>query len=302
MRIWLWLLVIFAGPACGQTERDDARLLAARLQSLQTVRGGSKPLAELPSHIPPPKEGLALTADFEHPTKAGLIPIFLINRSGHRAVLDSQDGDIFLKLEYHDSDGTWRRAQPHLYSWCGNSYHPLPPVPDGHFLMLEGSLPKEGPMETVRFRLYQSEASLQLASNTVMAHVSAELVRIAANDRMRVTEAGFDELAAIALGKIVLRNALDDLDLRGFAIWRLGQPRFGAAESLEVLRTVAAGSDRYSIMAQDTATRIESRQVIPAGGDFKGAAQRSWVFAMLYGILLLALGYALVGQVVRLRR
>ncbi len=45
--------------------------------------------------------GLALIADYEHPSK-GTIPVYLVNRSGEDISLSSQDGDVYLKLEYQD--------------------------------------------------------------------------------------------------------------------------------------------------------------------------------------------------------
>ena len=49
-------------------------------------------------------------------------PVYLINAGTNDVDLGAQDGDVYLKLEVMDAQGRWVRAQPHAFSWCGNSY------------------------------------------------------------------------------------------------------------------------------------------------------------------------------------
>ena len=79
--------------------------------------------AELPGHIKSVSGKVVLVADFTHKDTEGKIPVYLINGSEKSIKLMAQDGDVYLKLETRDEDGKWRRAQPHAFSWCGNSYY-----------------------------------------------------------------------------------------------------------------------------------------------------------------------------------
>src|SRR4051812_9035683 len=61
--------------------------------------GEPQEVAALPAHIKAPHTGLALMADFDHQIEAGTVPVYLINKSGKDIVLETQDGDPYLKLE-----------------------------------------------------------------------------------------------------------------------------------------------------------------------------------------------------------
>src|SRR6187402_561751 len=80
-----------------------------------------KLLADLPKHILPIQDKLALIADFQN-RKNGLVSLYLINATKADVVIPTQDGDLYCKRTAQDADGTWRRCDSHQYSDCGNSY------------------------------------------------------------------------------------------------------------------------------------------------------------------------------------
>lgn len=205
-------------------------------------------VSELPDYIKAPASRLALVADFDHSTK-GAIPVYLINRSGKDIRLMSQDGDVYLKLEYQDSSGAWKRAQPHAYSWCGNSYVPLPLLRNDCFIIVEGYQPAQGESAAVRFRFY---GDLDLASNVGQGLIRREDVQRAENDAMAVRRGDFAFVSSVARGERILQNTMDHLrNLRSVAILELGQGRFDRAKSEEVLREIVASKDEpYGQLAQ----------------------------------------------------
>lgn len=114
----------------------------------------SKPIAnvELPKHVSAPKGKLTLYADYHNADK-GKIPLYLVNRTTKEVSLNAQDHDIYVKLERKKEDGSWERVQPHVYSWCGNSYYPVT-LASGHHFAFSGYFPPNGTAAQVRYRSY----------------------------------------------------------------------------------------------------------------------------------------------------
>ena len=210
---------------------------------------GGANVSGLPSHIKPPDSGLTLIADYDHAT-AGTVPVYLINRSGKNISLKSQDGDVYLKLEYQDPDGHWQRAQPHGYSWCGNSYFNPPLIHSDHFIIIKGYQPSQGQSAKVRFRLFGQQ--IELASNVGHGLVRLEDIHKAQNDAMAVNSGDFAFVESVARGKLVLHNTMDHMkDLRQVAIRQLGSGKFDRTNAEAVLRDIVAlKEDPYGQLAQ----------------------------------------------------
>lgn len=196
--------------------------------------------AELPGHIKSVSGKVVLVADFTHKDTEGKIPVYLINGSEKSIKLMAQDGDVYLKLETRDDGGKWRRAQPHAFSWCGNSYMNSPELTAGHFMKITGYQPakgKPGKQRKIRYALYQRD--LYLTTKPGMGVVLEKDIDLASRDAMAVDWGSFEFVSQVALGEIVLKNEMDHIkDLQASAIYKLGELSFDKAKSLEVLKKV----------------------------------------------------------------
>lgn len=123
--------------------------------SFRCYAGLSQANANLPAHVKAGPGKLTLFADFTHPEKRG-IPLYLINRTDKKIRFESQDGDVYIKLERQTSGGRWERAQAHQHSDCGNSYGRELLLPGMHFRM-HGYQPDHGEPAKVRYTSYGSE-------------------------------------------------------------------------------------------------------------------------------------------------
>jgi len=207
-----------------------------------TEKTVGQPLAQLPAHIEAPAGKLTLFADFDHAGKT--VPVYLVNRTGRPVQLSSQDGSVYLKLEYRGEDTKWRRAQPHAYSWCGNSYFFRPKLADQTYTLLKGQRYEKGERATVRYRLYQSNAELAIHSNVGVGLIDPEMVKKASSDAMAVDFGDFDFVASVAAGNRKLVNEMDHIkDLRDYAIYALSQKRFDGKGNLEALRQLEATAE-----------------------------------------------------------
>ncbi len=194
------------------------------------------PAAKLPSSIKAEPDRLSLVADFEHKDKNGQIPVYLINNTAATVELEAQDGDVYLKLEAQNADGQWQRAQPHAYSWCGNSYI-RKELRAGHFVKISGYQPKKGSKSKVRFSFYHQK--IQLSSNAGDALVSKRDVDLASRDALRIRAGDFEFVSRVALGEVRLVNEMDHIrNLQEFAVAELGDARFEAVAAEAVLAKV----------------------------------------------------------------
>ncbi len=149
----------------------------------QSGSSSNSPIAnvELPPHIKPSLGEATLFADFEHPGPDG-IPLYFINGKQSDQYLSREGGDFYIKLEYQDESGKWVRAQPHYYSFCGNSYGSST-VPPGMHWKISGYKPREGKAVKVRYKMY---SALEIVSNEGKGVVSMADVDLAAKDSMTV--------------------------------------------------------------------------------------------------------------------
>ncbi|HEY6565708.1 MAG TPA: hypothetical protein VIY86_14565, partial [Pirellulaceae bacterium] len=132
------------------------------------------PVVDLPNHVPASEGKVTLWADFASADDRG-VPLYLINQTNDPQPFSSQDHDVYVKLEYKDATGTWKRAQSHLSSWCGNSYYSLS-LPPRQFYSFRGYRPLEGKKHPVRYAL-RADA---LASNEAEGFITdADLAAVA---------------------------------------------------------------------------------------------------------------------------
>ncbi len=217
------------------------------------ARTGGIDVALLPGHVEAPVDEISLIADYELVQPSGRIPVYLVNRTSADIVLQAQDGDIYLKLEHRDDDGDWIRAQPHAYSWCGNSYFEWT-LESGHYALLQGYQPRNGVVKEIRFRLYSQD--VEITSNPGTGLVAAEDVRRAASDVMSVNEGSFDYVARIASSEEPVINDMDHVrDLRLVAIQQLASGRFDPDASRKVLMRIR---DRGTVFAEDAEWALQA--------------------------------------------
>lgn len=218
---------------------------------------GDVPMESLPEFVQPPAKGLVLFADFAHPAKDG-IPVYLLNRTGEVVSLAAQDGDVYLKLEYQDADGTWKRGQSHRLSRCGNSYDFHPPLRNGRFIRLSGYQPPAGQKAKVRFHLYRQ--MFEVTSNIGDGIVNPPEIEAARQDELVVLGMDFDHLAAIAQGTAPA-PAIKSGEGRKLAIWELGERGFERTRVRGVLNAiVATGEKPYAESAGEQLREIDRRR------------------------------------------
>jgi hypothetical protein len=190
----------------------------------------------LPGHVETNDGQVSLYADYGSIETDGRVPVYLVNKSSEDLVLNAQDGDIYLKLEYEDSSGDWVRAQPHGYSWCGNSYYERT-LPPGHYTIVSGYQPINGVPRSIRYNLYSQD--IKISSNVGNGVVAEVDIRRAASDVMSINEGAFEYVVQVALSDVPVDNKMDYMrDLRGVAIRALTSDRFDSGESREVLMKI----------------------------------------------------------------
>lgn len=241
------------------------------LQPRPTVGSEEEPyskmqsVSKLPKHIVAPENGVALFADFEHSeAPKGPIPVYLINRSGKDIQLKAQDNDVYLKLEFQQQDGTWRRAQSHMDSFCGNSYMSPPLLKNGTFLRIPGYQSAKGSKETVRYKLYNQTIALE--SNTGNGVVSDSDVQAAATDSMAIRTGDFELVSQIARGTLGSKKPQHVLgDYRRVAIYQLGSGRFDSDAAKKVLLEIVVKNEpEYADLARSELLALQKSQKNPA--------------------------------------
>lgn len=240
---------------------DDFERVKRNLETWEANRDAERsgqPLSTLPANVIAPAGQFTLFADYNDKNEQG-IAIYIVNRTDSPVTLSSQDGDVYLKLEYQDASGEWVRAQPHAYSWCGNSYVDTP-LSVNRYKVFRGFVPAGGKDATVRYSLYGK--SLNVHSNIGVGIVNDEDIRKAASDALAVRSGSLDFVTKVALGKIELRNEMDHItDLRSTAIRVLAGQRFSDDDVKPILQTLIEKNDEYSHIAGETLAEREQRRV-----------------------------------------
>jgi hypothetical protein len=216
-----------------------------------------RPISELPAAVTAERGRVSLVADYSKRAADGSINVYLINRTDRDIQLAAQDGDVYLKLETF-SDAGWIRAQPHVFSWCGNSYDFSPQVKAGCFLRIQGYQPPAGTRSKIRFRLYRQE--LEIWSNEGEGLVFAGDLKESAVDAMTVKTAGFEIVSKIALGELKSGNSGGKVgDSQWSAIHELGSGRFPREKAVEVLEKIKKNLPDYRQAASLQITVLTGR-------------------------------------------
>lgn len=218
------------------------------------------PLAQLPKSVSCPEGQVALVAEFKADRPEGKIPVFLVNRSDHDIKLGAQDGDVYLKLESLTDTGQWVRSQPHVFSWCGNSYDFSPVIRKGHFLMIEGYQAAGGRKAKIRYRLYLQK-DLDLVTQDGDGLCLDADIKTAAVDQLALRVGSLELVASVARGEMKAPDVGDRTrDMQPEAIWQLGDDRFPANKVLPILDEVDTKFPKYMDMTSDVRRRISQRK------------------------------------------
>jgi hypothetical protein len=205
-----------------------------------------EPVQALPKHIPSEHGQVSVYADYEHADSDG-VPLYVVNRSPQPLRLANQDGNIYLKLQFCNEKGGWQRAEPHAMSDCGNS-DGLTVVEPGTFLRTRGHKADRGRMMPVRYRFYNQ--SVEMASNVGELRVDEREVELAGRDAMAPYEWPLDLIERVALGKDIVVNEVDHIDLRKEAIHALAQNRFPQGDRVRILKALRNKREKtYSDLA-----------------------------------------------------
>jgi hypothetical protein len=137
------------------------------------------PNVELPAQIVAPEGKLTVFANYAARNYEG-VPVYVVNRTDKPITFASQDGDIYLMLEYRVAKNYWQRAEPHANSFCGNSYYSLT-LPPGQHLVYQENFPTEGERATVRYATFRGE---KLVSNETEGFIVPSVVEIARKDSL----------------------------------------------------------------------------------------------------------------------
>jgi hypothetical protein len=227
------------------------------------VIGKNETIDFLPTHVPPPSEGvLTLYADYSK-TWNGYILLYLINATDDSINLKSEDGDVYIKLEAWDAASyQWVRAQHHVYSWCGNSYGTIA-LHARSFLTYRGMFPTDlsGDQMRIRYRLYNA-LNAPVVSNASTAHVSEEMIRDARFDLMSISQGDSAFVTGIALGSITTPTEEKGHYLPEYVRFRAIEqlirfPSEGTVRSLEGVASNGLLSDYFRRAALTTLGRLK---------------------------------------------
>ncbi len=157
-------------------------------------------MVDLPAHVAAPEGKLTLWADFANAKDD--VPLYLVNQTNQAHEFDSQDGDIYIKLHGKDASGSWQRAQTHLSSWCGNSYHSVA-LPPRHFFAFSGFKSAAGEKRAVRYAMTRGDA---LVSNEGVGLVSPKDLEAAPLDVITYWEIPYHFWSALDPGNLNVPN------------------------------------------------------------------------------------------------
>jgi len=211
------------------------RALLALLLLAPVAAAESTPLSKLPAQVKAPADKLTLFADYGD-VRREEVALYLVNRTGKKLSFESQDGQLYIKLQAKEKNGTWARAQGHLFSWCGNSYFMHPELPHGHFLRLRGHYPGKGETREVRYRFYGND----LVSNVGQGRVDPAEIKKCRGDSFAAKFGDFETVAAIAEKKVATTKR-DHIEVRPYAVALLG--RFKHARCVKLLTRLLRDND-----------------------------------------------------------
>lgn len=251
----LALLVLLSAGAA-EPAASDSNALPPQGQA-----GEPQSLSTLPSYVDAPAGKLSLYADFDHPIEKGIV-LYLINRTERAYGFESQDDDIYIKLETKADDGRFVRAQTHRYSTCGNSYLNGPLLHPNRYCRLLGYQPRNGKKATIRFRMYhdfvnrrdtsengthtttfgrgRGKEPITLISNEGVGLAWEEDIASARFDAMAIPYGDFETMLAMAMGRAKPADRYQRWS-RNDAVLALG--RFSSDEACEALAKLIHDKD-----------------------------------------------------------
>jgi len=146
------LLIFHLGTSLSAQQPEDELLSKNPSALFRSAVGIALPVVELPEKVPAPEGKITLWADFGAADAAG-VPLYVVNQTNLEQSFRTQDNDLYIKLEFKDAAGMWKRAQAHLSSWCGNSYYPVVLKPR-QFFVIKGYRPITGRKQVVRYAVH----------------------------------------------------------------------------------------------------------------------------------------------------
>lgn len=227
--------------------------LAARAETI--------PLDQLPPYLTWPEDAFSVVADYADHEIDGRIPVYLINATSEDVELETQDGNPYLKLEFLDTDGTWRRAQTHWYGWCGNAWSTTVLNPC-LAMKFKGYQPARGDTHTIRYAIYRR--GHERSSNAGSGLAAVEDIERARFDDMSITEGDFEFVSGVASGRIVPDGEGPvAFRIRERAIRALAGRKFDARISREILLRVIAECPEMREAAEGALKRLDEAALSP---------------------------------------
>jgi hypothetical protein len=223
------------------------------------------PLSMLPAFVTAEAGLLTLHADFVDIRDGGIVA-YLVNRTGRNLPIQSEAGDMYLKLEARSPSGAWERATGHVFTGCGNAFsHGT--LRQDRFLKVLAPWSRTGEERPVRLRMYcwltEHEVRAPIVSNVGRGRVEPQAIEACRYDRISVARGGFELLARVAKGEAP-RPKDEWMDLREIAAKRLRE--FPSEESVEILRALLscekAGVRQNAIFSLE-AIGAPARKAIP---------------------------------------
>jgi hypothetical protein len=228
-----------ASKALSNLDPKSAPLIEEKLLERNPGKWGLRNTL-LPTKVAATEGELSLYADYDG-TGPGTIALYLVNKTDEDAVLPSQDGALFIKLERLRPDGIWERAETHRYSGCGNSYFPTT-LKSSRFFRFQGLYPSNGAPHRVRYRSY---GGVKMVSNAGAGLVPKEQIEEARYDQMAINHvpntlkgAFADKHTLPSLGQTPPRRRVAALEL----LRSYGQGHFYRRESEKWARKMLAES------------------------------------------------------------
>lgn len=157
----------------------------------------SKPLINLPKHIPIYDDQIYLYADFDDIIDH-TISVYIINNSQEKF---SFDGYLLMLLqqEFKDTNNIWTRSQPYSYGWCGTGYMFEDGVRPGEFTKVRKVFTNVGEKREIRFKFFKTSMTV---SNSGIGYIVPENVEEAKYDDIALRICNSDFLTRIIKGEI----------------------------------------------------------------------------------------------------
>ncbi len=180
---------------CQEYSTDTVYITSPKFD--ETKYWDSKPISELPAHIPIYKDIMYLHADYENISN-NLIPIYIVNNTAQSFEYDSQKMEL-LQQEFKDSDSIWRRSESYFhFSSCRPFLYSYGIRPH-EFTLIEPLILNDGEEYDARYRFFNTDI---VTSNIGKAKINLEDAEVARYDDIALRASGADFLIKIIKGEI----------------------------------------------------------------------------------------------------